>query len=181
MKKSNLFQIKPKAPKKKTETTEMYRAMGAINQIPGCRVFRNNVGQLKDSRGIPVTFGLAVGSADLIGSVMYGANAIPIFIEFKRPGKERSEDQEAWCNTMITLGWHGGVATTVDEALAIVEGARKRLTADAGQLAAEYRRGAFDERMAVRKWLASNLPLGTINLAETVLRGGHITGEMVSK
>lgn len=33
----------------------------------GLRVFRNNVGVLKDRRGIPVTYGLCVGSTDLIG------------------------------------------------------------------------------------------------------------------
>lgn len=35
--------------------------------IPGVRVFRNNVGKLKDQRGRWVEFGLCVGSSDLIG------------------------------------------------------------------------------------------------------------------
>ena len=33
----------------------------------GDRLFRNNVGALIDSRGIPVRFGLCIGSGDLIG------------------------------------------------------------------------------------------------------------------
>lgn len=33
----------------------------------GWRVFRNNVGQLLDARGVPVRYGLCPGSSDLIG------------------------------------------------------------------------------------------------------------------
>lgn len=33
----------------------------------GYRLFRNNVGQLLDARGVPVRYGLCPGSSDLIG------------------------------------------------------------------------------------------------------------------
>lgn len=33
----------------------------------GYRLFRNNVGQLLDGRGVPVRYGLCPGSSDLIG------------------------------------------------------------------------------------------------------------------
>jgi len=50
-----------------TEAEVLAKARLALNQMPGKRVFRNNVGKLKDARGRWVEFGLCVGSSDLIG------------------------------------------------------------------------------------------------------------------
>lgn len=44
----------------------MQRVQLAASRL-GWRLFRNNVGTLPDARGVPVTFGLCPGSADLVG------------------------------------------------------------------------------------------------------------------
>lgn len=49
------------------ETTILQRIRLAVSRIPGVKVFRNNVGGLKDQNGRFVQFGLHPGSADLIG------------------------------------------------------------------------------------------------------------------
>jgi hypothetical protein len=49
------------------ETTILQRVRLAVSKLPGVRIFRNQVGALKDHSGRLVTFGLHPGSADLIG------------------------------------------------------------------------------------------------------------------
>jgi len=49
------------------ETTILQRIRLVASKVPGLKLFRNNVGGLKDHTGRFVQFGLNPGSADLIG------------------------------------------------------------------------------------------------------------------
>jgi hypothetical protein len=53
-------------PRKHTETNLVARLITAASKC-GARLWRNNVGTLRDARGSYVTYGLCVGSSDLIG------------------------------------------------------------------------------------------------------------------
>ena len=93
--------------------------------IGTCRLFRNNTGTLKDANGRPVSFGLAKGSADLIGWTtrtvtqdMVGTQvAVFTSIEVKTAtGKIRPEQQQ-WLNAVQAAGGIAGVARSVGEAM----------------------------------------------------------------
>ena len=97
---------------------------------PGCstRLWRNNVGRLLDAQGRPVTFGLCPGSADLIGYVpltitpsMVGMQ-IAVFtgVEVKRPGCRPTTQQSQWLEAVRAAGGIAGVATSVEEAQALL-------------------------------------------------------------
>jgi hypothetical protein len=92
------------------------------------RLFRNNTGTLRDQHGRPVQFGLARGSADLIGyrsititPEMVGQQvAVFASIEVKtRTGRIRPE-QQAWMETIQAAGGIAGVARSVEDALRIM-------------------------------------------------------------
>ena len=91
---------------------------------PSIRLFRNNVGKIKDAKGRLVTFGLCNGSADLIGfkSVtitpeMVGQNiAVFVSLEVKTPKGKISEPQQAWCDMVASRGGIAGICRSVDEA-----------------------------------------------------------------
>lgn len=91
------------------------------------RLFRNNTGTLRDQHGRPVSFGLAKGSADLIGwrtvtitPEMVGQQvAVFTSIEVKTPtGRLRSE-QKLWLEKVQASGGIAGVARSVEDALRI--------------------------------------------------------------
>jgi hypothetical protein len=83
------------------------------------RLFRNNTGTLRDQHGRPVQFGLARGSADLIGyrtititPEMVGQQvAVFLSIEVKTPtGRIRPEQQHGWKQSRqqaASLVWQG--------------------------------------------------------------------------
>ena len=94
------------------------------------RLFRNQVGQLPDPRtGRPVQFGLAKGSADLVGwktievtPDMVGQRlAVFTSIEVKTPGGRPTQHQKAWLRAVDNAGGIAGIARSVDDALRIVE------------------------------------------------------------
>ncbi len=95
------------------------------------RVFRNNTGTLRDQHGRPVTFGLAVGSADLIGWTtrtitpdMVGQQvAVFTSIEVKSATGRLRPEQRQWLEAVQAAGGIAGVARTVEDAA--------RLTGDA--------------------------------------------------
>jgi hypothetical protein len=92
------------------------------------RLFRNNTGTLRDANGRPVQFGLARGSADLIGyrSItitpdMVGQQvAVFASIEVKTPTGRLRPEQRAWMETVQSAGGIAGVARSVEDALRIV-------------------------------------------------------------
>ena len=89
------------------------------------RLFRNNTGTLKDQNGRPVQFGLAKGSADLIGWTtrtitpdMVGQQvAVFLSIEVKTPTGRIRPEQQQWLDAVQAAGGIAGVARSVDDAL----------------------------------------------------------------
>lgn len=97
----------------------------AVGSLPYVRIWRNNVGTMRDSRGIPVTFGLAIGSADLIGIVAPHGRLLSI--EVKRPGGRVTPEQEHWIEIVRAFGGVAGIARSVDDAMALVALAQERI------------------------------------------------------
>lgn len=95
----------------------------------GTILFRNNVGTLKDKNGQYVTFGLCVGSSDLIGwktieimPEMLGRKyAVFVACEVKQPGKFPTIPQQRFIAAVREAGGIGVVATSVEEALDAIQ------------------------------------------------------------
>lgn len=100
------------------ETTILQRIRLAASQIPGVKLFRNNVGGLKDQSGRFVQFGLHPGSSDLIGwksititPEMVGQRlAVFVSLECKTPTGKVRPDQLNW---MQQVSAAGGIASVV--------------------------------------------------------------------
>lgn len=113
------------------ETDLQQRIRLALGTQPDLRIFRNQVGSLPDPRtGRLVQFGLARGSADLIGwrtvtvtPEMVGQRiAVFTSLEIKTPTGRLTPVQRNWLHTVDQAGGIAGVARTVSDALAIVKG-----------------------------------------------------------
>lgn len=111
------------------ETDLQQRIRLALGTQSDLRLFRNQVGQLPDPRtGRPVQFGLARGSADLIGwrtvtitPEMVGQRiAVFTSIEVKTPTGRLTPAQSAWLGTVRGAGGIAGVARSVGAAFEIV-------------------------------------------------------------
>lgn len=89
-----------------------------------CRLWRNNVGELPDRRGIPIKYGLAVGSADLVGLVKVTGQFFAA--EIKTPVGRLSVEQKAWLQTIRSFGGVAVVLRSVEEAEALVEQLREQ-------------------------------------------------------
>jgi len=92
------------------------------------RLFRNNTGVLRDYHGRPVSFGLAKGSADLIGWAsrvitpeMVGQRvAVFTSIEVKTASGRLRPEQKQWLDAVQAAGGIAGVARSVDDANALL-------------------------------------------------------------
>jgi hypothetical protein len=113
------------------ETTLQQQIRLAVGSNPDARLFRNQVGSLPDPRtGRLVTFGLARGSAVLIGwrtvtitQAMVGTRlAIFTSIEVKTPTGRIRPEQQAWLAVVQGAGGIAGIARSVDDALRIATG-----------------------------------------------------------
>ena len=113
------------------ETDLQQRIRLALGTHPELRIFRNQVGSLPDPRtGRLVQFGLARGSADLIGwrtvvitPEMVGQRiAVFTSLEIKTPTGRLAPAQRHWLHAVHQAGGIAGVARSVSDALAIVEG-----------------------------------------------------------
>ena len=111
------------------ETTLQQQIRLALGTRPDARLFRNQVGSLPDPRtGRLVTFGLARGSADLIGwrtvvitPDMVGQRlAVFTSIEVKPPTGRTRPEQQAWLSVVQGAGGIAGIARSVPDALQIV-------------------------------------------------------------
>jgi hypothetical protein len=111
------------------ETTLQQQIRLALGTRPDARLFRNQVGSLPDPRtGRLVTFGLARGSADLIGwrtvtitPDMVGQRlAVFTSIEIKTPTGRIRPEQQAWLSVVQGAGGIAGIARSVPDALQIV-------------------------------------------------------------
>ena len=112
------------------ETDLQQRIRLALGTRSDLRLFRNQVGQLPDPRtGRPVQFGLARGSADLIGwrtitvtPDMVGRQlAVFTSIEVKTPTGRIRPEQQAWLDVVRSGGGLAGIARTVDDAIRIID------------------------------------------------------------
>lgn len=141
-----------KKANRKNETDFMKQGQLDHGSRPDVRLFRNNVGQawqgkklkyqpgaihrvqrgdliLKEAR--PVTFGLAVGSADLIGMKrvtitpdMVGQTlAVFTSIETKTLTGRKREEQIDWTNFVRWFGGYSGFARTAQDFSNILDGA----------------------------------------------------------
>ena len=112
-----------------TESSIQKRVRLALCAIPGCIMFRNNVGMAKYHDGTAlrtVAYGLCKGSSDLIGWTIVGDYAVFTAVEVKRPGKKPTEEQANFINRVIAAGGIAGAARNEREAQAvIVEGIRR--------------------------------------------------------
>ena len=97
----------------------------AVGTRPDLRLYRNNCGSLPDPRtGRLVTFGLARGSADLIGwrtitvtQAMVGTRlAIFTSIEVKVPTGRVRPEQQAWLEAVQGAGGIAIIARSVPDA-----------------------------------------------------------------
>ena len=92
------------------------------------RLWRNNVGALRDERGRLVTYGLCKGSSDLIGlrQVLIGpehlGQTLAVFsaIEVKAPKGRLGEEQRSFLELVERFGGYSGVATSVEEAARVL-------------------------------------------------------------
>ena len=92
------------------------------------RLYRNNTGTLRDANGRPVQFGLAKGSADLIGWTtrtitpeMVGQQvAVFTSIEVKTPTGRLRPEQRQWLEAVQAAGGIAGVARSVEDAEALL-------------------------------------------------------------
>lgn len=97
----------------------------------GTRLWRNNTGRLRDESGRLVTFGLCPGSADLIGyrtvtitPDMVGQTvAVFAAVEVKAPRGRPTPEQTAFLEHVTAAGGLAGIARSVEEAEAILQGA----------------------------------------------------------
>lgn len=85
----------------------------------GAIVWRNNVGKLQDKQGRWVTYGLCVGSSDLIG-IFKGRF---LALEVKMHGKKPTPEQENFLRAVRENGGIAGVVRSIDDV-------RKLLTSD---------------------------------------------------
>ena len=81
------------------------------------RLMRNNVGKLPDRLGRWVTYGLGIGSSDLIG-INRGRF---VAIEVKLPGQKPTVAQQDFIDMIHKLGGQAGAAYSVADAIAILQ------------------------------------------------------------
>ena len=86
----------------------------AATQV-GCRLFRNTVGKLRDPQGRMLTFGLAVGSSDLIGWCSRGGLAVFLAVEVKSATGRLRPQQRTFLEAVRGHGGIAFVAHSVDE------------------------------------------------------------------
>lgn len=96
---------------------------------PTVKMFRNNVGSIEGKDGRRVTFGLCVGSSDLIGFTtktitpeMVGKQvAIFTALEIKTPTGKVSPAQTKFIDMVNSHGGIGAVVRSVDDAVTILK------------------------------------------------------------
>lgn len=101
-----------------------------LSTQPDVRMFRNNVGVAK-VREAYVRYGLAKGSADLIGWITLAPPVVPfrvarfMSLEIKTDTGRLSTEQKLWLQAVRDCGGFSAVVRSPEEALAAVERARR--------------------------------------------------------
>ena len=83
----------------------------------GCLIWRNNTGVLKNAAGIPIKFGLCVGSSDLIGLTPTGRF---LAVEIKTSKGRATPEQLRFIEAVRARGGIAGIARSPAEALALL-------------------------------------------------------------
>jgi hypothetical protein len=83
----------------------------------GCLIWRNNTGVLKNAAGIPIKFGLCVGSSDLIGIAPGGRF---LAVEIKTPTGKPTPEQTRFLEAVRARGGIAGIARSPADALALL-------------------------------------------------------------
>lgn len=91
----------------------------ALADEPGLVLWRNNVG-IAEHRGARVRYGLAVGSADLVGIL----NGRFVALEIKTPTGRASAEQKLWLALVRQRGGFAAVVRSIDEARRAIARAR---------------------------------------------------------
>lgn len=95
----------------------------ALGRLPDVCLWRNHVGQFTDAGERTHRFGLAVGSADLIGVLAPSGRLIAL--ECKSPTGRLRREQRSWLAVVRKFGGFACVVRSVEEALAAIERARR--------------------------------------------------------
>ncbi len=111
------------------------------------RLYRNNTGTLRDQHGRPVQFGLAVGSADLIGWTtvtitpdMVGQQvAVFTSIEVKSATGRLRPEQRQWLEAVQAAGGIAGVARSVEDAARLTMADHGGIVSRSGAIPAVHR------------------------------------------
>lgn len=85
--------------------------------IRGCIIWRNNCGSLKNAAGIPIKFGLCVGSSDLIGISPDGRF---LAVEVKTEKGKPTPDQIRFIEAVKRKGGIAGIARSPADAVALL-------------------------------------------------------------
>jgi hypothetical protein len=109
-----------------TEKQIQSQILLALGSRPDVRLFRNHVGGVRGEDGRWHDFGLAKGSADLIGwqsievtPEMVGRRlAVLVSIEVKGPGGRVRPEQKNWAEQVARVGGVAVIARSVEEAKA---------------------------------------------------------------
>jgi hypothetical protein len=118
------------------ESTVLTMIRKAVAEHGSGLLWRNNTGKLQDQYGRWVSYGLAIGSADLVGVQRVslpcpscGAALPPLgrffAVEGKQEGARPSEDQETWLRVVQEHGGVAGVARSYEDAVRLVERVRR--------------------------------------------------------
>lgn len=101
-----------------------------LGRLPDVRMFRNNVGTA-NIKGAFVRYGLAKGSADLIGWITLEPPVVPfrvarfMSLEIKTEDGRLSVEQKLWLKLVRDWGGFAAVVRSPEDALAAVERARR--------------------------------------------------------
>jgi hypothetical protein len=98
------------------ETDIMRACMLALSEA-GCTIWRNNCGVLKNPAGIPIRFGLCVGSSDLIGIAPDGRF---LAVEIKTCKGRATPDQVKFIEAVRKRGGIAGIARSPEDALELL-------------------------------------------------------------
>jgi hypothetical protein len=113
------------------ETPILRAILDAFSHLDYVNAWRNNVGKLRDDTGRLVTYGLCVGSSDIVGVVKVecwtGATG-PLgrffALEVKRPGKTPTDDQLRFLDVVRAAGGAAAWVDNLDAAVAFIGRAR---------------------------------------------------------
>lgn len=99
-----------------SETALMLAIRDALLATGRVLLWRNNCGRLQDRGGRWVSYGLGLGSPDLVGILRPAGRLVAV--EVKVPGKKPEPHQDAWHRAARAAGALVIVAHSVEEALA---------------------------------------------------------------